>query len=155
MSDQIYFARPVGQKGPVKIGCSGSPSLRLSSLGSRLPWKIEFAAKRPGPYDLERRLHAKFLPLHLRHEWFSWSPEMQEVIDAINDGSFDPDSLPAPVAIKTLRGTNLVRPPYMRTATVSGETLYERLHVVPIAIPGALNWPDAQPHPKPDRSAGA
>lgn len=48
---------------------------------------------------LERRFHAKFLDLHMRREWFKASPEIFEVVAQINNGTFDTDSLPEPIAL--------------------------------------------------------
>lgn len=90
----VYFMRPVGMQGPVKIGCSHVTEARRLVLSKWSPFKLEIIAKLPGQFDLERRLHNKFRRQHSHCEWFEWSPELQAVIEAINDGTFDVDTLP-------------------------------------------------------------
>lgn len=82
----IYFLRPVGQRGPVKMGCSRLPESRLQTF---LPWspvELEIAATCPGDFALERRLHGLFAAQHLRGEWFSASIELDALIRNIAKG---------------------------------------------------------------------
>lgn len=92
----VYFIRPLGMDGPVKIGCSADLSGRLRASACWSPFELEVIATVPGGYDLEHRFHAMFEADHLRLEWFSWSDRMAVIVEAINSGSFDPEILPAP-----------------------------------------------------------
>jgi hypothetical protein len=56
--------------------------------------RATLAAKVEGGQDLERRFHLHFIEHWIGREWFAASPEMDRVIAAINDGSFDTDELP-------------------------------------------------------------
>jgi hypothetical protein len=92
----VYFIRGVGMRGPIKIGHSYSPARRALAHEASSPVKLEIVAEITGSFDLERRFHAAFIGSHERCEWFSWTPELQRTIDAINGGTFDPSSLPPP-----------------------------------------------------------
>lgn len=90
----VYFIRPVGMNGPVKIGCSVHPPQRLYAMLAWSPFPLEIAATIDGDHWVERRFHARFIHLHERNEWFSWSPELGSTIEAINSGAFDISELP-------------------------------------------------------------
>lgn len=94
---RVYFIKPVGMKGPVKIGCSISPEVRRSTLDTWSPFALEIIAEIASGVALERRFHAAFRATHERREWFGWSPEIEGAIERINTGSFDTESLPAPM----------------------------------------------------------
>lgn len=90
----VYFARPIGMDGPVKIGCSGQPNARLAGLMAWSPFLLEVAAAIPGDRRLESRFHAAFRRQHSHHEWFRPSPELTATIAAVAEGSFDLTTLP-------------------------------------------------------------
>lgn len=92
----IYFLRPIGQEGPVKIGSTSDPDGRLITYISWSPVPLEIAAQLTGPRSLELRFHALFQEQHTHHEWFSASDALTQAIDQIRAGRFDLDSLPAP-----------------------------------------------------------
>lgn len=89
----VYFMRPVGQAGPVKIGCSGSPKHRLLQLAEWSPFPLEIVAEMPGDYRLEARLHAHFGADYSHHEWFAWSADLEGVMQAVAAGTFVPGDL--------------------------------------------------------------
>lgn len=66
----IYFIRPVGMIGPIKIGCSTSVGKRLESLSVWSPFKLEVIYTEPGDYRLEQRIHSAFADYHSHREWF-------------------------------------------------------------------------------------
>lgn len=86
----IYFLRPIGQRGPIKIGSSEVPVRRLQSYQIWSPVELELAAVLPAHHNTENFLHRHFLASWTHGEWFNWSPEIQGLIDHINDT----DSLP-------------------------------------------------------------
>lgn len=94
MSGYVYFLRPIGMDGPVKIGCSMAPELRLQSYMPWSPYPLEVAATLPGDHRLEARFHNQFRAQHTHHEWFTASPELTATIEAIRADTFDVDSLP-------------------------------------------------------------
>lgn len=102
----VYFLRPVGMDGPIKIGCSQLPARRLATFMSWSPWPLEIAARIEGPSALERRFHQQFIRHHSHGEWFKPHPAITAAIDAINAGAFDTDALPAPKAIPSPNRTS-------------------------------------------------
>lgn len=100
---RVYFIRPIGMKGPIKIGCSLSPDGRRSSLETWSPFPLEIIAEVEGGFGTERRFHALFAEWHQGREWFLWTIRLQQVIDAINAQVFDLDSLPEPHQLKPMR----------------------------------------------------
>lgn len=90
----IYFIRPVGMDGPVKIGCSTLPERRLMEYHAVSPFPLEIVATLKGNIILERRFQQRFAHLRTHHEWFRTDPELTAAIQAIQAGSFDIESLP-------------------------------------------------------------
>lgn len=82
----IYFIRPVGQKGPVKIGCSESPDERLHALMTGSPTILEIVATVPGDRALEQGIHHAFASSRSHGEWFHPSVRMSELIRQITLG---------------------------------------------------------------------
>lgn len=99
---RVYFIRPIGMDGPVKIGCSRTPEGRRANIAPWSPFPLEVVAEIEGDFELERRFHAKFVSDHSHSEWFRWSAELQATIDAIRGGSFDTASLPDPVRLNVI-----------------------------------------------------
>lgn len=64
----VYFIRPIGMLGPIKIGNSISPQMRMNSLANWCPFALEIVAAVPGGAALERQFHAKFAHDHERQE---------------------------------------------------------------------------------------
>jgi len=91
---RVYFIKPIGMDGPIKIGCSRSPERRHSALENWSPFPLEIVASIEGDFHLERRFHAKFAHLHDRREWFFAGDDLAQTIEAINNGTFDVSSLP-------------------------------------------------------------
>lgn len=90
----VYFMRPVGQAGPVKIGCSVMPERRLLALSEWSPVPLEIVATIPGRGDLEGRFHVHFADDYSHREWFRWSPRLEAVMTAVARGEFDVTTLP-------------------------------------------------------------
>jgi hypothetical protein len=92
MSDQdstgfvscVYFIR-FGECGPIKIGkCSGSLAIRLSSLQVGSPERLRLMGIIEDPSEVfsEDYLHAKFLHLWIRGEWFHSTRELTDFVAA-------------------------------------------------------------------------
>lgn len=93
---RVYFIKPVGMDGPIKVGCSQSPANRRDALDNWSPFALEIIAEIDGDTRLERRFHHFFLASHDRREWFKPSALMTDTIAAINAGTFDINCLPEP-----------------------------------------------------------
>lgn len=72
----VYFAE---RGGLIKIGYSGTPSVRVAALHARL------LASMPGDYAVERQTHARFAPFRIDGEWFSAAPELLAYIASLTD----------------------------------------------------------------------
>lgn len=94
MESWVYFLRPVGMPGPIKVGVSVDPEMRLRGYNAIAPWELEIAATIPGDRSVEDRFHTLFAAHHSHHEWFNSAPEITAVIEALAAGAFDLSSLP-------------------------------------------------------------
>lgn len=79
----IYFLRPVGLLGPVKIGCSVFPANRALYLSTWSPMPLEVLAEVPGGFDIEAALHERFADDHYHHEWFHASGDLLRGIEQV------------------------------------------------------------------------
>lgn len=93
---RVYFIKPIGMDGPVKIGTSESPECRRKVLDSWSPFALEIVAEWDGGESVERQFHHRHRSSHQRREWFTASPLLLADIAAISEGRFDPAVLPAP-----------------------------------------------------------
>ncbi len=82
----VYFLRPVGAAGPIKIGLSRYPETRLRVLMAWSPLQLEIAAQTPGDRDLEMRLHGAFIGAWTHGEWFRPVRPLTSLIDAVRGG---------------------------------------------------------------------
>jgi hypothetical protein len=76
----VYFMRPVGRLGPIKIGYSTLPDLRLAQHQVWSPDPLELLAKAPGTPTDECTLHSMFSDSWLHCEWFRASDELLMLI---------------------------------------------------------------------------
>lgn len=91
---RVYFIKPIGMDGPIKIGCSIAPDNRRETLQSWCPFPLEVLAEIEGGYLLERRFHQAFIADHRGHEWFNTTPRLLATIDEIILGTFLTETLP-------------------------------------------------------------
>lgn len=91
---RVYFIKPIGIQGPVKIGTSEKPAARCAALATWSPFPLEIVAEFPGDEIVEAQFHRMFLEHRQHLEWFTWTAELQAVIDRINAGTFEIASLP-------------------------------------------------------------
>lgn len=68
----VYFVRKSDGTGPIKIGCSCVPKLRVKQISCDMKLKLELLCEAKGGYNAERHLHAKFAHLRVTPE-FEWS----------------------------------------------------------------------------------
>lgn len=87
---RVYFLKPIGMAGPIKIGCSQWPENRLKALDIWSPFPLELIVSVPGEHQEERRLHWRFRDSRSHGEWFFVSPDLLALIDHVRLN----DSLP-------------------------------------------------------------
>jgi len=80
---QVYFIKPVGLDGPIKIGCSRIPADRLITLTLWSPFPLEIIGSTQGSYADERFLHQCFANWHSHAEWFHPASGLREEIARI------------------------------------------------------------------------
>lgn len=86
----VYFIKPIGLDGPIKIGCSNAPINRLQGLGSWSPFPLEIIGAVTGTLKDENFLHRCFADTHSHHEWFRSSPALRIAIATIlSSGTID------------------------------------------------------------------
>ena len=90
----VYFVRPIGMAGPIKIGHSTMCATRVVALSAYSPFPLEIAAKIRGGERLEARFHTKFRHLHSHAEWFRPGQDLLDAIGQIAAGTFQVSSLP-------------------------------------------------------------
>jgi hypothetical protein len=82
----VYFIKPVGQDGPVKIGVSVTTRKRLEALAAWSPAPLEIVVSIPGDRSLEQNLHQCFDDLLIHHEWFRADPRITALMDKLLAG---------------------------------------------------------------------
>lgn len=83
---RIYFIKPIGMDGPIKIGCSSVPEQRLIALSVWSPYPLEVIATAPGTFKLETKLHESFADAHSHREWFRAIPRLLDALEKIKSG---------------------------------------------------------------------
>lgn len=82
----VYFLKPVGQLGPIKIGVSGDVTTRLDTYTRWSPVPLELLISIPGSMSLERALHDVFAYAHSHLEWFHPVEDLLRGIHALQQG---------------------------------------------------------------------
>lgn len=101
----VYFIKPVGQDGPIKIGHSRHPEGRLATYLQWSPVELELVATIKGAGEpLERRIHYYLREDRLHHEWFRPSDRVMFLLWDAETGIFNPDRLPPLSECKQLKG---------------------------------------------------
>lgn len=83
----VYFIKPKGMAGPVKIGCSRVPNGRLVDLTVWSPFELELIGSFPGTYSDEQFIHSCFAHIHSHREWFYFTPELGAAIKSMLDAN--------------------------------------------------------------------
>jgi hypothetical protein len=102
MTDRfIYFIKPVGKRGPVKIGSSYYPEERLKQIQRDWFDQLELIGFVPGCVPDEIKLHYRLVRhrqrLHSHREWFRACDELDAVVRRIIELGFIPTNLKAPI----------------------------------------------------------
>jgi hypothetical protein len=85
-SDFVYFIKPVGMDGPIKIGWSKLPARRLLSLSVWSPFKLELLHVIPGSFALEQTIHRCLWRSHSHNEWFQSTDEVRAFVEKLLNG---------------------------------------------------------------------
>lgn len=101
MTKRVYFIKPVGMIGPIKIGCSRMLEDRLTQLMAVSPFPLEIIHSEPGEHVLERQLHRCFADYHSHLEWFHPGPRLLAALGKIKSGL----SIPEAVDLNDVRGS--------------------------------------------------
>lgn len=84
--EYVYFIRPIGMLGPVKIGCSYLPTARLQMMSRWSPYPLEIVATIPGGPLLERNIHECLADAYSHREWFLPTPAVLALVDGLIAG---------------------------------------------------------------------
>jgi len=76
----VYFIQAGDENGPVKIGCSENPRMRLADLQTAHYEQLVLLGVLPGTLDLERELHRLAKDSFIRGEWYRPSPVVMMLI---------------------------------------------------------------------------
>jgi hypothetical protein len=87
MIKHVYFMRPVGMVGPIKIGCSRMLQDRLVQMATWSPFPLEIVYSEPGEHELERTLHRCFADYHSHLEWFHPGERLVAALNAMVAGA--------------------------------------------------------------------
>jgi hypothetical protein len=86
MTATYLYVIGVPDQGPVKIGISAEPGLRLRALQTGYPFGLEVLAQCHGGEEAEEMVHKLFQKEKLRGEWFKRSKRVRTFIDMISCG---------------------------------------------------------------------
>ncbi len=125
----VYFIKPIGMDGPIKIGCANKPEQRLIDLMSWCPFPLKIMATVPGGFAEERRLHQMFAADRLRAEWFRTTRELLGFIETIRETG----SLPFEV-VGDKRSVCSGLPAVLSRHGISKEAFAARAGVLPTAV---------------------
>lgn len=82
----VYFIKPVGIAGPIKIGCSEYVDVRLACLAAWSPLPLEIVVTIPGSFDLERNIHECLARSYSHKEWFHATDEVTGLVGKLLAG---------------------------------------------------------------------
>jgi hypothetical protein len=87
---RVYFVKPVSFDGPIKIGISNNPELRISRMQDLSPFRLEIIGSVPGTWRDEQFLHKELAEYRSHGEWFEPSRKViDKVKSVLSTGSFN------------------------------------------------------------------
>lgn len=107
----VYFIKPIGMDGPIKVGCSRLPAHRLMQIVPWSPFPLEIVCQLPGNVEVERRFHASMIDHWSHSEWFHATPEVLAIVEAAKRGII-PDV--APIRIRSAAYSKIAAYHYVR-----------------------------------------
>lgn len=106
---QIYFIG-AAVRGPVKIGTSMSPQVRLRDLQTASPYYLTVLAQHPGGLGSEAQLHEIFSAYRMVGEWFERTRKLKRLIELLRAKTELTDALHR-VFRNDLRARNIIDNP--------------------------------------------
>lgn len=79
----VYFMRPAGLAGPIKIGWSTDPARRARVIGKHQGFPLDVLGRVHGARHLESVLHRHFAADRLGGEWFAPSDTLLETVGTL------------------------------------------------------------------------
>lgn len=111
MSGFVYFIKPVGQAGPIKVGHSAYPPERLGSLQTWSFVELEIISRFAGTRADEKAIHQRFADCQVRGEWFEAVEDLVSLAEGIRAGGKLEDLIDLTVKTgKLFRRSNTKRP---------------------------------------------
>lgn len=86
MIGYVYFLRPIGQPGPIKVGHSVHPVSRLNAFQTWSPVLLEIVSQVEAEQTMERQIHDRFGKWSLHGEWFHPVEELISLAEGVRDG---------------------------------------------------------------------
>lgn len=83
MKRVVYFVKPVGMEGPIKIGSTRNFTKRFRCMNTDSPFELECILWLEGDYDDETKIQTLLLGSHLRGSWFQASDEVLALIERV------------------------------------------------------------------------
>src|SRR5687767_8824716 len=77
----IYFVQCGTERGPIKIGLSVSPAVRLFELQAGCPYPLRLLVEINGSFADEAALHRRFAADRIHGEWFRCSDDLWSAIE--------------------------------------------------------------------------
>lgn len=126
--------------GPVKIGSTRDPAMRLRELQAASPMPLRIVRSFPGNRVMESRLHDQLRHLRINGEWFRDEPELWEAFaTAASTAEASAPSADVLDLATQLRNARL-------RANLTQSELAERLGCTPRAV---WNWESGDRFPRP------
>lgn len=140
---RVYFLKPIGMAGPIKIGCSILPETRLRAFDIWSPFPLEIVASAPGGHQDESNLHWRFRSGRSHGEWFLVSVELLNLIDQVRLTGVLPPLEVVPPRARKETGRKLRNLAWRRAKTALGK----RFHAAETHAYGFLTarWGNATP----------
>lgn len=91
---KIYFCQFDGLDHWIKIGCCNDVAARFKALAVQFPTDLKLLASFVGTHQDENRIHHYFKDYYLRNEWFEAEKPIWDMIEKINNGTFNIEDLP-------------------------------------------------------------
>lgn len=79
----VYFIKPIGLDGPIKIGWAVDPERRLRDMATGSPFPLEIIGVVRGEMSDERALHRHFDAFRYHREWFLYSPALRGHVNRV------------------------------------------------------------------------
>jgi hypothetical protein len=86
MTRHIYFIKPIGMEGPIKIGCSADAAMRMDGLASWSPFPLELVVSVVGDFKDESLIHQCFHEFRSHREWFHANVRLAKLMSDLASG---------------------------------------------------------------------